>query len=128
MTERRPSLRAVGAASLAAFVVVLALLVAQMRLGRDPVLGAGRAAAPIAPASRRVLVRRVIVKRIVVREIDDADDSGATAPVRVAVAPTRTAAPAPTRTAAPAPPTSIPAPAPAPTPAPAPAPLVTKSS
>jgi hypothetical protein len=120
MTERRPSLRAVGAASLAAFVVVLALLVAQMRLGRDPVLGAGRAAAPIAPASRRVLVRRVIVKRIVVREIDDAGDSGATAPVRVAVAPTRTAAPAP--------PTSTPAPAPAPTPAPAPAPLVTKSS
>ncbi len=111
---RRPSLRAVGVASLLAFAVVLALLVAQMRLGRDPVLGARRAAASVAPATRHVLVRRVIVKRIVVDEIHDTDDGGATTPARaVVVVPSRSVAPAPT---------------PAPAPAPAPAPLVTKSS
>jgi hypothetical protein len=111
---RRPSLRAVGLASLLVFAIVLALLVTQMRLGRDPVLGARRAAAPIAQAQRRILVRRVIVKRIVVHEVHDADDGGATEATRaVVVQPTQTAAPAP---------------APAPAPTPAPAPLVTKSS
>jgi hypothetical protein len=110
--RRRPSLRAVGVASLLAFAFVLALLAAQMRRGRDPVLGAGRVTAAAAPAPRRVLVRRVIVKRIVVDEIHDVDDGGAAAPARtVAVAPQRSTAPAP-----------------APVPAPAPAPLVTKSS
>jgi hypothetical protein len=121
MTEgrraRRPSLRAVGAASLLVFAVVLALLVAQMRLGRDPVLGARRAAA-VAPATRQVLVRRVIVRRIVVDEIHDADVGGATVSARaVVVAPSGPVAAAP-----------APAPAPTPAPAPAPAPLVTKSS
>lgn len=113
---RRPGLLAVGGWSLAAFVVVLALLVAQMRVGRDPALGARPAAvaAPAAPAARRVLVRRVIVKRIVIDEVRDAEDAGATVPARtVVLVPQRTAAPAP---------------APAPVPAPAPAPLVTKTS
>jgi resuscitation-promoting factor RpfA len=105
---RRPSLWAVGAASVLAFVVVLALLAAQMRFGRDPVVGARRATAGVAPAPREVLVRRVIVKRIVVDEIHDAEQ-GVTAPPARAVVVT-------------------PAPAPASAPAPAPAPLVTKSS
>ena len=70
---RRPGLLAVGAWSLAAFVVVLALLVVQMRVGRDPALGA-RPAAALAPAPRRVLVRRVIVKRVVVDEVHDAEE------------------------------------------------------
>ena len=72
---RRPGLLAVGAWSLAAFVVVLALLVVQMRVGRDPALGA-RPAAALAPAPRRVLVRRVIVKRVVVDEVHDAEERG----------------------------------------------------
>ena len=42
--RRRPGLLAVGGWSLAAFVVVLALLVGQMRVGRDPALGARHAA------------------------------------------------------------------------------------
>jgi hypothetical protein len=101
---RRPSLWAVGAASVLAFVVVLALLAAQMRFGRDPVLDARRPTAADAPAPREVLVRRVIVKRIVVDEIHDGEQDGATAPARGVVV------------------------TPAPAPAPAPAPVVTKSS
>ena len=38
--RKRPGLLTVAAASAAAFALVLALLVAQMRLGRDPALGA----------------------------------------------------------------------------------------
>jgi hypothetical protein len=103
---RRPGVLAVGGWSLAAFAVVLALLVAQMRVGRDPALGA-RPAAVAAAAPRRV-----IVKRIVVDEVRDAEDGGATAPARtVVLVPQRTAAPVPV-----------------PVPAPAPAPLVTKTS
>jgi hypothetical protein len=119
MTEarrvRRPSLWAVGAASVLAFVVVLAVLAAQMRYGRDPVVGARRATAAVAPAPRQVLVRRIIVKRIVVDEIHDGVQGGATAPARAVVG-----TPAPSAAPAPA--------AAAPAPAPAPAPLVTKSS
>jgi hypothetical protein len=111
---RRPSLWAVGAASALAFVVVLALLAAQMRVGRDPVLAARRLTAAIAPAPGEVLVRRVIVKRIVVDEIHDGVDGGAPAPARAVVTPAPSAAAAPAVSA--------------PAPAPAPAPLVTKSS
>ena len=51
-------------ASLLAFAVVLALLVAQMRLGRDPVARrTPRGGRRSRPHPRRVLVRRVIVKR-----------------------------------------------------------------
>ena len=110
---RRPGLLAVGGWSLAAFVVVLVLLAAQMRVGRDPALGA-RPAAAVAPAPRRVLVRRVIVKRVVVDEIRDAEDAGASAPQRTVVVVPQTP--------------QAPAPAPAAAPAPAPAPLVTKTS
>jgi len=112
--SRRPGLLAVGVWSLAAFVVVLVLLVAQMRVGRDPALRA-RPAAAVAPAPRRVLVRRVIVKRVVVDEVHDAEDAGASAPRRTVVVVPQGSAPAP-------------APAAAPAPAPAPAPLVTKTS
>ena len=107
---RRPGLLAVGGWSLAAFVVVLALLVVQMRAGRDPALGARPAVVRSAP--RRVLVRRVIVKRIVVDELRDAEDAGGGTPARtVVLIPRQTSAPAP-----------------APAVAPAPAPLVTKTS
>jgi hypothetical protein len=108
---RRPRLRSVSAAAIVAFVLVLALLVAQMRLGRDPVLGARRVASAAAP--RQVVLRRVIVKRVVVDEIHDVDGGGAASSSgSIAVAPR----------------TSAPTPAPAPAPAPSPAPLVTKSS
>ncbi|MGZ6705894.1 MAG: hypothetical protein ACXVFN_02965 [Solirubrobacteraceae bacterium] len=108
--RRRPSLGSVLQMSATAFALVLALLVLQLRTGRDPVLG-GRAAAPAA-APRRVLVRRVVVTRVLVRQYDDAGEGGA--PVtRTVVVPQGT--------------TSAPAVA-APAPAPAPAPLVTKTS
>jgi hypothetical protein len=112
--RRGPGLLAVGVWSLAAFLVVLVLLVAQMRVGRDPALGA-RPAVAVAPAPRRVLVRRVIVKRVVVDEVHDAEDGAARAARRTVVV---------------VPPPSAPtaAPTPAPAPAPAPAPLVTKTS
>jgi hypothetical protein len=112
--RRRPRLLAVGVWSLAAFVVVLVLLVVQMRVGRDPALGA-RPAAVVAPAPRRVLVRRVIAKRVVVDEVHDAEDGAASAARRTVVVVPR-----------PSPPAAAPTPAPAP--APAPAPLVTKTS
>ena len=115
---RRPGLLAVGAWSLAAFVVVLALLVVQMRVGRDPALGA-RPAAALAPAPRRVLVRRVIVKRVVVDEVHDAEEPGASAPQRTVVLVPKGSSPAPPPPAAPAP---------SPPPPPPPPPLVTKTS
>ena len=105
--RRGPSMAAVGGWSLAAFVVVLTLLVVQMRVGRDPALGSRRAAVA-APAPRRVLVRRVIVKRVVVDEVRDAEDGAASAPPGRAVVTTGQTAPAPAPAAA--------APAPAPLP------------
>jgi hypothetical protein len=72
---RRPSLIAVGGASAAAFAIVLALLIVQMRLGRDPLMGA-RSIAQAAP--RRVLVRRVIVRRVVVEVIGGGRSSSPT--------------------------------------------------
>lgn len=116
---RRPGLGAVAQASLAAFAIVLALLVLQLRAGRDPALGPGRraAAAAVAAAPRRVLVRRVVVTRVVVRQVEDpGEDGGGGQPVtRTVLVPQVT--------------TSAPAPAPAAAaPAPAPAPLVTKTS
>jgi hypothetical protein len=110
---RRPGLLAVGTWSLAAFVAVLVLLVVQMRVGRDPALGARPATAVVAPAPRRVLLRRVIVKRVVVDEVHDAEDGAASAARRTVVV---------------VPQPSAPAVAPAPAPAPAPARLVTKTS
>ena len=62
---RGPGLLAVGVWSLAAFVVILVLLVVQMRVGRDPALGA-RPAAAVAAAPRRGRGPRGRVKRGVV--------------------------------------------------------------
>ena len=108
--RRRPSLGAVAQASASAFAIVLALLVLQMRAGRDPVLGAGRTAAATAGAPRKVLLRRVVVTRVVVREVDDGQQRAVPVTRTILVPQTVTSAPA------------------APAPAPAPAPLVTRTS
>jgi hypothetical protein len=53
--------------ALALFLTVFALLVFQLRSGRDPSLGRAVAAARgTAPRPRRVLVRKLIVTRVVV--------------------------------------------------------------
>ena len=93
---RRPGLLAVGGWSLAAFLVVLTLLVVQMRVGRDPALGA-RSVAAVAPAPRRVLLRRVIVERVVIDVVHDAEDGGAGASGRTVAVVPRGPAPAPHR-------------------------------
>ena len=136
MTERRttslPRPGATAVVGLALFVVVLALLFWQVRVGRDPALGAQKLAArTAAPAPRRVLVRRVVRKVIddkvivihpaptpvaapVATSAPTYSSSGSSAPVVVQSAPRVTYA-APTYT-------------PAPAPAPAPAPVVTRTS
>jgi hypothetical protein len=109
---RRP-LGTVAAATLALFFATAALLVFQLRSGRDPALGSGTPVAATAPKPKpkRILIRKVIVTRVV----HDAPRPAPTAPVqRTSTAPAAPAAPAP-------------APA-APAPAPAPAPLTTQSS
>ena len=75
----------VGAASLAAFLVVLALLAIQLRAGRDPALGEKGAK----PAPRRVLVRRIVRRVVVIHVIAPAGaQSGpSTAPAISAPAP-----------------------------------------
>jgi hypothetical protein len=97
---RRP-LGTVAAATLALFFTLCALLVFQLRSGRDPALGrATPAAATTGPKPKRVLIRKVIVTRVV-------HDAAPAAP-----------APVERTSSAPA----------APAPAPAPAPLTTQSS
>src|SRR5436309_9113429 len=49
--RRRPRAPAVAVATLAAFLVVLTLLVVQLRAGRDPALGAGTAPAALVTRS-----------------------------------------------------------------------------
>ena len=117
MTSRRsPAAAIVIAGSLALFLVVFALLVFQLRAGRDPALGAAAAQPAPVPAKRILLRKVVITKRIVTVKHDDDDSPAATAP-----APQQLVQSAPAAAAAPAP--AAPAPA-----APAPAPLVTRSS
>lgn len=101
---RRPSLGSVATLAMATFVVVLALLAVQLRLGRDPALGRPT---PAAAPARRILERRIIDRRV----------------IHVLPAGTQTRA----RPSSPVtvPPTVPPA---APAPAPAPAPLVTRTS
>jgi hypothetical protein len=75
-TERRRPFTRPGSAvpalvAWAAFVAVFAVLVLQLRAGRDPVLGA---------AKRPVLVRRVVVTRVV-RDRAPAPAAPAPAPV-----------------------------------------------
>ncbi|HEX5617069.1 MAG TPA: hypothetical protein VFX51_01540 [Solirubrobacteraceae bacterium] len=99
----------VAAATLTLFFTIAALLVFQLRSGRDPALGRQVAQAPaqVAPKPKRVLIRRVIVTRVV------HDAPRATVPAPVQRTSTTPSAPAP----------AAPAPAPA-----APAPLTTQSS
>src|SRR4051794_5393951 len=119
MTRRSlPRARAVAAATIAVFLAIFALLVFQLRSGRDPALGQGTtlATAPV-PPPKRILVRKTILTRVIVH-LPAQEEDGAP----VAAAPAR-AAPV-VSYSAPAP--SVPAPAPAA--APAPAPLTTRSS
>lgn len=117
MTRRAPvpPARIVVTATLGLFLAVFALLVFQLRSGRDPALSAGAPLARVAqPPPKRVLVRKLIITRVVVHLPDEA--GAAAAPVRVVTS--QPSAPAPTFSA----------PAPAAAPAPAPAPVTTRSS
>ena len=108
MTRRSlPRARAVAAATVAVFLAVFALLVFQLRSGRDPALGQGTtlAKAPV-PPPKRILVRKTIVTRVIVHLPAEEEDD---APVAVRGA----AAPAVTYSA---PAAAAPAPAPAPRP------------
>jgi hypothetical protein len=114
MTRRRPrsaSAAIVVAGSLALFLVVFALLVFQLRAGRDPALRAVTAQVP-APPAKRILERRIVIRKVIVHVRPRADDEEAAPAVVLAAPATVTAAP----------------PAAAPAPAPAPAPLVTRTS
>jgi len=119
-TERRrlprpPRARVLVGLSIALFAVVMALLSAQLRAGRDPALGTQVAAA--APPSAPKVVR--IERRVVVTTVHHRAPAPASAPAPAASAP------------APPPAASVPvasAPPPAPAPAPAPAPVVTRTS
>lgn len=66
----------VGFASLAAFLVVLALLAIQLRAGRDPALGDKGAK----PAARRVLVRRIVRRVVVIHVIPPSSQAAAATP------------------------------------------------
>jgi hypothetical protein len=118
MTDGRRGLLSVALGAFAAFELIALLLVVQMRLGRDPALGAARAAAP---PPRHVLVRRVVQRRVIVRLLPARDDSR---PGRggQAVVITRPA-PAPAAGSSAARVTQAPTPAPAPAP-----PLTTRPS
>jgi hypothetical protein len=109
MTDRRPHPWLMAAAALAAFSLLLALLVTRVRAGDDPALGRPRPTVAAVPP-RRVLVRRIERRVIVtrVREIEAATSAPGPAPaVRVsATPPVVVASPAPAPAPAPAPPVS----------------------
>jgi hypothetical protein len=108
--SKRPNAYGIVAAAIALFLTVFALLVFQLRSGRDPALCAEVAQTAVpAPKPKRRLIRKVIITRRIVH-----------LPAKA------TAAAAATSVSAPAPATSAPAAAPAP--APAPAPLTSQSS
>lgn len=119
-----PRARVVAGATLALFLACFALLVFQLRTGRDPALGQGSTALArtTVPPPRRVLIRKTIIRKVIVHLPAEEDDSPPATVVPRSAPTTVRAAPAP---AAPAP--AAPAPA-APAPAPAPAPLTTHSS
>lgn len=104
-TARRSLTPHVGVAAAALFVVLVLFLGARMAQGRDPALGAGKPAQPVA---RRILVRKVVVTRHIttIRPHSAAPPAAASpAPVvvqvpQVQVAPSQPApAPAPVQTA-----------------------------
>jgi len=124
MTRRpAPPVRLVAGASLALFLLVFALLVFQLRSGRDPALGGAVAAVQATPPPpKRVLVRKLIITRVIVHlpaEDEARPATGVSAPAPAAPAPVSHSAPAVTQ---------APAVVRAPAPAPAPAPLTTRSS
>jgi hypothetical protein len=120
---KRPGAFPVVAATVATFLVVIALLAVQLRNGEDPAIGAGSAAAP---APKQVLVRRIIKRKVIVRVIPRESQSGGGGSLATDGA--LGAAPAVQAAARPSPtPAAAPAPAPA-APAPAPAAPVTRSS
>jgi hypothetical protein len=111
--QPKPQARVVAMTALALFCATFALLVFQLRAGRDPALDRGMTpVAASAPAVRHVVVRKVIVTRVIVHL--PSDDGGASRSVSVPVV-----------TTAPASSTAAVAPA---VPAPAPAPLTTRTS
>ena len=67
---RRPGPFPVVAASLALFLATFALLAFQLRAGRDPALGATKAA-PLAKVARPVIVRRIHRRIVVTRIVHD---------------------------------------------------------
>ena len=84
MTRRSPPpARAVAAATVAVFLAVFALLVFQLRSGRDPALGQGTtlAKAPV-PPPKRILVRKTIVTRVIVHLPAEEEDDPAARHVR----------------------------------------------
>src|SRR5581483_1977695 len=103
MTDRRPHPWLTAAAALAAFSLLLALLVTRVRAGDDPALGRPRAAVAAQPP-RRVLVRR-IERRVIVTRVREIQAAGVSAP-----------APAPSVRVSAAPPVVVASPAPAPAP------------
>jgi hypothetical protein len=103
------------AGSLALFLVVFALLVFQLRAGRDPALGAS--AQPAAVPAKRILHRRVVITKKIITIREREPDAEGTA---VAQVPQTSVQAAPVQSA---PPPAAPA-----APAPAPAPLATRSS
>jgi hypothetical protein len=85
MTRRsRPRARTVAAATIAVFLAVFALLVFQLRSGRDPALGQGTTLAKAPPPPKRILVRKTIVTRVIVHLPAEEED---VAPVAAAAAP-----------------------------------------
>jgi hypothetical protein len=111
MIERRRSLGRVALAALAAFLLLLAALAAQMRRAHD-----GKQVAAVPAPAQRVLVRRIELRRVIVHIVPAPTQEGPTAasitvPANVTVV------------------QSVPAPAAAPpTPAVTPAPVVTRTS
>ena len=126
--RRRPAARprawGVMAATLGLFLAVFALLVFQLRNGRDPALGRGALVAsaptPVVQPPRRVLLRKVIITRVVVHLPGD-DGGTRVVPVRLPANSVVPVAPAPSAPAAPVQAAPV-------APAPAPPPVTTRSS
>jgi hypothetical protein len=112
MTRRPPPrARVVVSATLALFFAVFALLVFQLRSGRDPALGDGTALASshLQPATRAP-ARKVVLTRVIVH-VPGEGDKLVTVPVTVVTPQGSAATSAP---AAPVPPVAASRPAPAP--------------
>jgi hypothetical protein len=88
MTERPQTARGPGpmpviVTALAGFVVVLAILVAQMSAGKDPVVTP--AAAPV--PTRKIVHRRIVVRRVIVTDAPARTSGEATGPAPAPASP-----------------------------------------